>query len=533
MTAQPQTARTSCTRPLIGIAAVLAGACISPLNTRVTTFGLADIRGGLGLGFDEGSGLTSVFAASQMLVAPAAAWLSLVFGARRFLLWAAAIFLLSSLPLPLAGDRYAVVLGLQILRELSVGTFIPAALGFIMRSLPPQWWIWGIAAYAFRFVFSQNISASLEAWYSENGHWQWIFRQNTPLTGLMVALIWLGMPRQGIDHSLLRRTDWGGIAFAGLGFALLYAALDQGNRLDWLNSGTVVGLAGAGALLIAAFLVNEGLVAWPLIRLPLLRQSEVWIPAILVALYGFGVTATAYILPDYLTRILGLRALQIGDVLNLIAIPQFLLVPLVALALWRTDARALLAFGFVLIALGSWIDTGPTSDWAGGDFLPSQIIEAIGLVIAITALITYTVANITPTDTAGIAVVVQTARLFGTEVGNAAVQALVRVREQIASNLLGQDLSAGTDSTDSAIAAFAAPFGAAPGDSTPESVLVISRVVQRESFVLAYIDAFWIVAGIVAAFLLFILLLPPPPPNNLTPPRLAAARLQPRKGTSS
>lgn len=30
------------------------------------------------------------------------------------------------------------------------------ALGFILRSLAPRWWIWGIAAYAFRFVFSQT-----------------------------------------------------------------------------------------------------------------------------------------------------------------------------------------------------------------------------------------------------------------------------------------------------------------------------------------------------------------------------------------
>jgi hypothetical protein len=34
------------------------------------------------------------------------------------------------------------------------------------------------------------------------------------------------------------------------------------------------------------------------------------------------------VLPDYLTRVQGLRALQIGDALNWIALPQFVLVPL-------------------------------------------------------------------------------------------------------------------------------------------------------------------------------------------------------------
>ena len=64
-----------CPRPFIGVAAVLLGAFLSSLNTRLTTFGLADIRGGLGLGFDEGSWLTTVFGAAQMVAAPSAAWL--------------------------------------------------------------------------------------------------------------------------------------------------------------------------------------------------------------------------------------------------------------------------------------------------------------------------------------------------------------------------------------------------------------------------------------------------------------------------
>src|SRR5882672_6649346 len=141
------TAAARCERPLVGVTAVLIGAFIATLNTRITTFGLADIRGGLSLGFDEGSWLTSVFSAGQMIVAPGAAWLSIVFGTRRFLLWSCVIFAISSFLLPLAGD-YDAVIALQTVRGLSVGTFIPAALAFIVRSLPPHWKIWGIAAYA-------------------------------------------------------------------------------------------------------------------------------------------------------------------------------------------------------------------------------------------------------------------------------------------------------------------------------------------------------------------------------------------------
>jgi DHA2 family multidrug resistance protein len=521
--AAPATAPAArCDRPFVGVAAVLIGAFISTLNTRVTTFGLADIRGGLGMGFDEGSWITSVFGAAQMVAAPGAAWLSIVFGVRRFVLWACAIFTISSLLLPLTSD-YNTVLALQAVRGLAVGTFIPAALGFILRVLPPHWWIWGIAAYAFRFVFSQNIGGSLEALYSETGHWQWIFWQNVVLTPAMALLIWLGVPRLPIDRELLRRTDWAGVIFAGLGFGLIYAGLDQGNRLDWLNSGVVVALLASGGLLVAAFFVNEAVAPYPLIHLLVASQRNVLIPAMLITVYGFGSTATAFILPDYLTRVQGLRALQIGDVLNWIALPQFILVPLVAVALRRIDARLLLAAGFALIALGSWMDAGLTHDWANGDFLPSQIVEAVGLAIAITALITFAIANITPAQAGAIAATIQTARLFGNEIGTAFIQTFVRVREQVYSNLIGQHLTTGSDAADRAVAAFSSPFSSRPtglGDATGQGIGMIGRLVQREAYVLAYIDGFWIIAWVLAASLLLLLLLRPLPPNPLTPPRI-------------
>jgi DHA2 family multidrug resistance protein len=509
-------------RPLVGVAAVLVGAFISTLNTRVTTFGLADIRGGLGLGFDEGSWLTSIFSASQMIVAPAAAWLSTVFGLRRFILWSLFVFAMSSLLLPLSRD-YATVLVLQFMRGLSVGTFIPAALGYIVRVLPPHLWIWGIAAYAFRFVFSQNVASSLEAFYAEMGQWQWIFWQNLVLAPVMALLIWFGVPHQRVDRDLLARTDWGGIVLAGLGFGIVYAAIDQGNRLDWLNSGIVCGLLLGGGLLIIAFFANEAIVRYPLVHLPVLIQRYVWVPAVLIAIFGFGSTTVAFVLPDYLTRVQGLRALQIGDVLNWIALPQIVLVPLVAWLLRWIDARLILAVGFAAMAVGSWMLTGLTHDWANDDFLPSQILEAVGLAFAITALITFAVANITPAQAAAIAATIQTARLFGAEVGSGFIQTFVRVSEQYHSNIIGQHLALGGNLTEQAISAFAARFSDRPtglGDATSQGIETIRSIVQREAYVLAYIDSFWLIAWVLTASLLFVAILRRPKPNPLTPPRI-------------
>jgi DHA2 family multidrug resistance protein len=508
--------------PAIGVLAVMLGAFISSLNTRITTFGLADIRGGLGLGFDEGSWITTAFGAAQMVVTPAAAWMSTVLGTRRVLLWTGMVFTIGSLLPPLIHD-YTTLITLQTVRGLAVGAFIPAALGFVLRSLAPRWWIWGIAAYAFRFVFSQNIAGALEGWYSESGHWQWIFWQNAVFTTVMLACVAIAMPRRPIDSELWPRTDWPGIVYAGIGFGLIYAGLDQGNRLDWLNSGMVCGFLLGGSLLVVAFFVHEMRTPFPLVHLPVAARRYVALPALLIGLYGFGSTATGYVLPDYLTRIQGLRDLQIGDVLNWIALPQFALVPLVAWVIGRVDARFVLVLGFATISLGSWMDTGLTHDWAGGDFLPSQCIEAVGLAFAITGLVTYAIAHITPPQAAAIAATIQISRLLGAEIGTAVIQTFVRVREQVYSNLIGLHVISGAAGTEGAATQLAGPYASravGAGDPTAQGLGRLASLVQREAYVLAYIDAFWLIAWVSVVGILVVLFLRRPPPNPLTPPRV-------------
>jgi DHA2 family multidrug resistance protein len=103
------------------------------------------------------------------------------------------------------------------------------------------------------------------------------------------------------------------------------------------------------------------------------------------------------------------------------------------------------------------------------------------------------------------------------------IQTFVRVREQVYSNLIGLHLIAGSPAAEQATAQFAVPFGNRPtglGDTAAQGAGMLGNLVRREAYVLAYIDAFWLVAWVSLAGILLILLLHRPPPNPLTPPRI-------------
>ena len=500
-------------RPVLGILAVMLGAFISSLNTKLTTFGLADIRGGLGLGFDEASWITTVFGAAQMIVTPAAAWMSTVFSTRRVLMWTGTVFTVTSVLPPFTHD-YNTLLVLLLIRGLAVGAFIPAALGFVLRSLTPKWWMWGIAAYAFRFVFSQNIAGALEGWYSEAGHWQWIFWQNAVLTPIMLILVALAMPQRPVDRVLLPRTDWAGIVYAGIGFGLIYAGLDQGNRLDWLNSGLINGLLLGGAILLVAFVVQELTTERPWINLRFVVRGNFPLLTFYIAFFRSVILSTSYIIPQFLITVQNYRALEVGGALMWIALPQFLVTPVLATILRFVDARVMLALGFTLVGCACFMAGQLTQDWVSDDFLRSQLVQGLGQSIALTSVLWLNLLNLDPRNVLTFGAVLQTARLFGGEIGNAFIQTFIRVREQVYSNLIGLHVTTGSVLTDQRLADYAQAVGArSVGDpqAHARATALLAEAVQKQAYVLAYIDGFMVLGfATIVALLLMVLLRPPP-----------------------
>src|SRR5260370_39017622 len=90
------------TNPYLGILGVFLGAGTATLNGRLVSVGLADLRGASGFGFDEASWIPTALNMAMMFMGGFLVFLSALFGPRRILLPAAAIFTFTSALLPFA-----------------------------------------------------------------------------------------------------------------------------------------------------------------------------------------------------------------------------------------------------------------------------------------------------------------------------------------------------------------------------------------------------------------------------------------------
>ncbi len=516
--------------PWMGLLAVLLGTFISTLNTRLSSYGLADIRGAVHAGFDEGAWITTAQSVGQMLIAPVALWMGAAFGPRRALIGAAMAFAFIASIEPFSPNLHTLLV-LQFAGGLATGFFVPLTLGFVLRNMPPKAWAYGIALYALNLEVSLNISASLEGWYAENLSWQWIFWQNVPLAlGMALCLRFGVRPEPPVVNK--PHADFYGLASGGIGLALIYAALDQGNRLDWANSGLIWALAGAGAVLLAGFFVHEARSPHAAVNLKVVFTAPLPRLLVLVAFLRLTILSTAYAIPQFLGVVRSYRALQVGDSLLWIAVPQLVVCFMAGYLLRRMDPRLVASVGFLFILSAClMVAHGLTPEWGTDQFIPSQLLQSVGQSLALSGIVFFSILHLRPEDALTFGATVQMARLMGGELGTAFITTLIRVRGQIASNHLGLHVRVGDGQVIQRLQTYAAATAHAgsPATAAARGAAVLGSVVHGTAITQGIIDAFVVIAAMTAFTLIIIVTRRAAPPGpashrSLFAPRDAAAQ---------
>ena len=502
------------THPLLGVAGVLLGALIATCTGRLMSVGLADIRGALHLGIDEGSWINTSFNASMMFIGPFSVYLGGLLGPRRVLLTCAWIFTAVSFLIPFC-HSLEMVIALLIIAGLSAGTFYPLTLSFVLRNLPMRFVLLGIAMYATDIVFTTDMAQAWESFCIEHLSWHWIFWNGTILTPIMIALVHFGIPWQPLPKPQPGHPspNWRGFLYASLGAALLYMALDQGQRLDWFHSSVIIGLITAGSLLVLAAIVRHFVLPNPLINFQFLMRRNTLLLALVLISFRFIMLATVVSIPSFLGSVRGFLPLQEAPVLAWVALPQFVL-GIAAMGLMRRiDPRLILTTGFCLVGFACLLDARITAVWAGPNFGMSQAVMAVGLALAFNSMVGSIVLELLdtgalkrPVDVLTFAGFFQVTRLLGGEMGSTFMGHFIAIREQFHSNMLGLNVQLGNGLTDYRLLGLQHAFASHTTGLTAagRAVEVLGLQVRQQAFTLAISDSFLLVATCCVACLVVV-----------------------------
>jgi DHA2 family multidrug resistance protein len=235
----------------------------------------------------------------------------------------------------------------------------------------------------------------------------------------------------------------------------------------------------------------------PFINLRLMQQRNFGLASVVNVSLGLGLYGSVYIMPLYLSQIQGYNAMQIGEVLMWVGIPQLFLIPFVPKLMQRFDIRLIIAVGVSLFAVSCFMNSSLTNLTAIDQLRWSQLVRAIGQPLIMVPLSSVATAGL-PKEQAGSASgLFNMMRNLGGSLGIAAIATLLTQREQFDSNRLGEAVSLYNPATQERMTQMTQYFvsrGADLATAQSQAIAAIASTVRREAYVMAYNDCFYFIA---------------------------------------
>lgn len=367
------------------------------------------------------SGYAVLFAA---ILTPAGRLADIV-GRAKVFLWALAGFILASIACGAATTPEWLITARFAQGALAAG-MIPAALGLIMSTTPPQQLIKAIGTWSAVAGFSAVIGPAIGGLLIEQFGWRSIFYINVPIGLALLAGGFRVLPRQQATGQGKLPDIVGTVAFA-LAIGLVVTALTEGESWGW-SSGRVVGLLTIGLALGLFAVLRSRTQASPAIATELWKSRPYAMVNLVSALFGVSMFAWLLAAALLVTSIWNWSIMQAAGAMSIGAVSS-MVTSIIAGGVTKPNVqRWLVVIGAAMFAactawMGSPALGSEPEFWAV--WVPTGILGGGGLGFTVTSLSSIAATSLPPMQFAAGVGMNLTARQVGGAFGTAMLAAIL------------------------------------------------------------------------------------------------------------
>ena len=422
--------------PVLIAISVMLGTFMEVLDTSVANVALPHIAGSLSATPEQATWVLTSYLISNAIVLPVTAWLSAVFGRKRFLLTCIVIFTLASAACGAAASL-GILIFARVVQGIGGGALQPIAQAILLESFAPARRGRAMAAYSMGVIVAPILGPTLGGWITDSYSWRWIFYINLPVgfLALVMTQAFIEDPPY-LRRTVLRRIDYWGLAFMAIGLATLQIVLDKGQQDDWLAAVWIRWALTLSALAMAAFIARELVTDEPIVNLRILGDRNFAIGTVLITVMGVVLYSTTALLPLFLQTLLGYPALEAGLAISPRGLGALLSAIVAGRLIGIVDSRLLVAAGFGLLALsGTWMSR-LTFDVAWSNIAFVTFMNGLANPLIFIALSTMSFATLRRDQMGGATGIYNLMRNLGGSVGISLVATLLARRAQVHQNVL-------------------------------------------------------------------------------------------------
>lgn len=500
-------------RKLIIVITTISAAIMELIDASIVNVALSDISGNLGATIEDTSWVVTSYAIANVIIIPLTGFLARYFGRKNYYVVSMVIFTAASVMCGLSGDLWTLVFW-RFVQGIGGGALLSTSQGILFDTFPPHQKAMAAGLFGMGIVLGPTIGPTLGGIIVENYTWPLIFFINLPFGIVATFLSLRFIEKKPEEHHINRKAmsvDYLGIALLAVGIGSLQYVLEKGQSDDWFESNTIILLTGTTILGLVGFVWRELTADEPAINLKILRNTNLIGSNILTFVCGFGLFGSVFIFPVLVQRVLGFSPTEAGFSL----VPGALIAIVVMPILGRSLGAGVPPVVFVVIGFAAFILHGYTSAHADINasrawFAWPQILRGLGTACLTVPLINQAVVGLKPHEMPSGIALTNMLRQIGGSLGIAIMNTYVANRfmvhrTQLAGNLEAENLLMTSWLTNTKNMLIQKGFDVYTADRMSYQILDLN--VNKQSFLLSYLDGFLLISVFFIAAIPFMFLL--------------------------
>ena len=480
---------------------LITAAIMEVLDTTIINVALPQMAGNLGATHEEIAWVATSYILANVVVLPMTAFFTSVFGRRRYLTFSIILFVVASFLCGTSSSLGEIVLW-RLLQGAGGAALLSTAQATLRQIFPKEQQGLVQAIFLLGVIVAPTLGPTLGGWITDNYAWNWCFFINIPIgiaSAFLVSTFLHDPPAQK------RRTgpiDWFGIGLLITGVGSLQYVLEEGNRKDWFADPLITELS----ILSVVTLVT--LVWWqlskrnqhPVIEFRVLKNRDLSASIFLFIVLGFGLYGGTFLFPLFTQTILGFTPTETG----LTMMPGGLATACVALLCGfllngkkpLADVRVLILFGMAFMLLAMHTLGGLTTAAGEADARIALIIRGAALGLLFVPLNNAAFGALKPSEAQQASGLINLSRQLGGSFGIAVLSTFVTRHIAIHRADLVTNLYAGNplyDQRYQGLVGAMMSHGSSTLAAQQRALTVLDGMVMRQSSMLAYNDAWWLI----------------------------------------
>ncbi len=470
------------------------------LDTAIANVALPHIAGGLAVSADESTWVLTSYLVSNAVVLPLSAWLSRIFGRKRYYMSCVAVFTVSSLLCGFAPSLGALIF-FRVLQGVGGGGLAPVEQAILVDTFPPAKRAAAFALYSMAIVTAPAIGPPLGGWITDHWSWRWVFFINIPIgivSLLLTSRLLSDPPEFTREVESARRAgrlkiDGWGIFSVAMAFACLEVVLDRGQTEDWFESNFIIFFFTVAMIALAFAIVWEWRHPDPVVEIRLLADRNFALANIFYFLFGFTLYGSTVLIPQMLQRLFGYTATDAGLVLGPGAFVIVMLAPVVVRILPKVGVKWLIGFGYLVFALAMWYYASFTLATDYRHEAWARALQGLGIATLFVPVSQLAYSNLPKHKNNKASSLTNLFRNQGGSFGIAFVTTLLARRTQYHQSVLvahSTPFDAGYQKLLSNLTGYFTTHGFAHADATVHAHAQAFQLLERQAAYLAFLDCF-------------------------------------------